>query len=77
MTAHNPAHTPQNLELAAVYQLPVETVDDAIDYALDKARLEEGWGGIPDLNPLIWHRIGTDVERYLDDHVQQGEAIAA
>lgn len=73
MTLHNPYYSPENLELAAAYHLPVTTVDDAIDFALTQASLEDG-AVYRDLNPLIWHRIGSDVERYLDDHVQMGEA---
>ena len=74
MTTPDPAHRPQNVELAAAYRLPIKTVDDAITGALEHARLVEGWNGIPDLNPIIWNYISSDVLRTLDDHVEMGEA---
>lgn len=74
MSTPNPYYRPQNIELAAAYSLPVETVDDAIRGALEHAAKIEGWAGIPDLNPIIWNHVSSDVLRTLDDHVQMGEA---
>lgn len=74
MTPHNRSYEPHNLELAHAYGLTVETVDDAIRGALEHAAKVDGWSGIPDMNLLIWNRIGSDVERTLDDHVLMGEA---
>lgn len=61
MTTPNPYYAPENLELAAYYGIPVTSVDDAIGAALDTASLEDGYT-YRDLNPLIWNRIGADVE---------------
>lgn len=69
-------YTPQNAELSRAYGLPVKTVDDAIQGALEHAVLVEGWAGIPDMNPIIWNYISSDVLRTLDDHVAMGEAAA-
>lgn len=65
MTLHNPAFTPYSTQLAAIYGAPITLVDDAFEWALDTARLQDGWSGIPDLNPLIYNRIASDVEAYI------------
>lgn len=74
----NSYYSPENLELAAWYGIPVTTVDDAIDMALTTASLEDG-AVYRDLNPLIWNRIGSDVERHCRDakDVQDYEREAA
>ena len=74
MTTPDPAYRPQNVELSQAYGLPVDTVDYAIRCALETARDTEGWNGIPDLNPIIWNYISSDVLRRLDNHVEMGEA---
>jgi hypothetical protein len=76
MTTHNPSYEPHNLELSRAYGLPLTTVDDAITGALEHAAKVDGWSGIPDMNPLIWNRVGSDVLHTLDDHVLMGEAAA-
>ncbi|MBT2484806.1 MULTISPECIES: hypothetical protein [unclassified Microbacterium] len=76
MTTPNPYYSPQNLDLSRAYGLPVKTVDDAIQGALEHAVKVEGWSGIPDLNPLIWNFISDDVLHTLDGHVTMGEAAA-
>lgn len=70
----NPHYTPYNVDHAAFYGLPVATVDDAIRAALEEALLQDGWSGIPELNPLIWNRINSDVLRTLENHVQMEKA---
>ena len=62
----NPYYPPENAELAAYYGIPVTTVDDAIDSSLTTASQEDGCR-YTDLNPLIWNRIGSDVERHCED----------
>lgn len=66
MTLYDKRHTPYNLDYAALYGVPVEQVDEAISLALEVASAEDGWSGIPELNPLIWNRIGSHVEHQLD-----------
>lgn len=68
----NPYYSPENTDLAAYYGIPATTVDDAIDWALTKASQEDG-ARYTDLNPLIWSRIGSDVERYCRDAAQVHE----
>lgn len=57
----NPYYAPENAELAAYYGIPASTVDRAITEALEQASAEDG-AQYRDLNPLIWNRIGADVE---------------
>lgn len=66
MTTPNPYYSPENLELAAYYGIPATSVDDAIDQALTQASQEDG-ARYTDLNPLIWNRIGSHVERLCRD----------
>lgn len=66
MTLHNKAYSPENLELAAYYGIPATSVDDCIDAALTLASQEDGCR-YTDLNPLIWNRIGSHVERLCQD----------
>lgn len=68
MTNRKPraAYAPENLELAAHYGIPAPSVDDAIDQALTRASQEDG-ARYTDLNPLIWLRIGSHVERLCRD----------
>lgn len=54
-------YAPENAELAAYYGIPATSVDRAITEALEQASLEDG-ARYQDLNPLIWNRIGADVE---------------
>lgn len=76
MTLHNCAYAPENLELAAAYEVPVHIVDDAIDFALTQASLEDG-ARYADLNPLIWNRIGSDVENWIINYNETVGDIAA
>lgn len=72
----NAYYSPQNLDLARSYGLPVETVDDAIRNTLEHTAQVEGWPGVPDLNPLVWLYIQDGVLTRLSDHVQMGEVAA-
>ncbi|WP_217181592.1 hypothetical protein [Streptomyces sp. AC495_CC817] len=71
----NPYYAPFNHDLAAAYGLPLETVDNAIDSALEHVAKVEGWARVPtDLTLIIRLYISSDVTNTLDSHVQMGEA---
>lgn len=70
MSLINPYYSPENTELAAWYGIPAPAVDDFIDLALTEASLQDG-AVYRDLNPLIWNRIGSMVERHCQEHAEQ------
>lgn len=69
-----PEYAPQSVELAREYSLPLETVEHCIREALEVAAGVEGWSGIPDLNPLIWNYIGSDVLIRVEQHAEMEKA---
>ena len=55
-------------DLARQFDLPVDTANRAIGYALVKAKIEDGWGSDPThLDDGLIRRISADAEAFMDD----------